>query len=366
MADVDTIIVGAGAVGLGVARALSVRGQGVYVLERNEGFGEETSARNSEVIHAGMYYPPGSIKAEACVRGAAMIYDYCGARGIRADRMGKLIVASDEAGVARLEELLERGRTNGVEDMEMMSPHAFRGIEPELHGVAAIWSPNSGIFDSHAYMLSLLGEVEEAGGALVRRSPFHSAARKNGEWHVLAGDGDPVIVTATNLIISAGLWASEAAKRVEGLEAHHIPKMSYARGNYFHYSGQQPFRHLIYPMPSAGGHGIHLTPDFAGQARLGPDVEEVDTIDYRVNAARKDVFADAIAKWWPSVDREKLTPDYAGIRPKIDDALKSFEDFRLVGEDQHGLSGLVCLFGIDSPGLTSSMALGERVADMLS
>jgi L-2-hydroxyglutarate oxidase LhgO len=366
MADVDAVIVGAGAVGLAIGRSLAVRGLSVIVLEKHAGFGEETSSRNSEVVHAGMYYPTGTLKARLCVAGARAIYEYCTPRGIAATPIGKLIVAPDANDVGPLEDLLARGNANGVEGMMMIDARAIKAREPEIDAQAAIYSPVSGIFDSHSYMLALLGDIEDHGGALARSTPFEGASYKGGAWHVRTGGAAPTTVSATHLILSAGLWSTHAAKRVEGLDMDHIPETFYARGNYFRYGGKAPFKHLIYPMPGATGLGIHVTPDMSGHARFGPDVQFIEAIDYRVDESRKQAFVDSIKAYWPSLDPDLLHPDYSGIRPKIGNAVKGFEDFKISGPEVHGLEGLITLFGIDSPGLTSSFAIGGYVADMIA
>lgn len=363
MADVDTVVVGAGAVGLAIGRALAKAGQSVIVLERHRGIGEEISSRNSEVVHAGLYYPPGSLKAALCAPGAHAIYAYCRARGIAAQQLGKIVVAPSDADVPALEQLADRARTNGVDGIELIDPAAIRALEPEVVAAAAILSPVSGIFDSHGYMLALLGEIEDAGGALARAAPFEGAAQAaDGSWTVRVGGEGAMALSTARLVLAPGLHASAAAQRVEGLDPASIPVTRYARGNYFRYAGKAPFRRLIYPMPSAGGLGIHVTPDLSGHARFGPDVQPVEALDYRVDESRRAAFAANIRAYWPGLDETLLQPDYAGIRPKIGNALKGFEDFRIDGPSGHGLAGLWCLYGIDSPGLTCSLLLGEHVA----
>jgi L-2-hydroxyglutarate oxidase LhgO len=366
VADIDAIIVGAGVVGLAVARALAVRGKSVILLEKNERFGEETSARNSEVIHAGMYYPTGSLKARLCVAGKHAMYQFCHERGISARAIGKLIVVPDEGAMAGLTSLYERGLANDIPDLTLADGATIATLEPEITAHAALVSPSSGIVDSHSYMLALLGVVEDHGGALARNAPFLGASPiAGGGFEVRVGGQEPMTLTANELILSAGLWSTGAGKAVEGLDPIHVPEVKFARGNYFTYGGKAPFSRLIYPMPSAGGLGIHLTPDMNGQARFGPDVQPVDDLDYRVDESQKPAFVASIQQYWPQMNPDLLTPDYTGIRPKVGNALKSFEDFRILDAHVHGLEGLVCLFGIDSPGLTSSFAIGEEVAARL-
>lgn len=364
MADIDVCIIGAGIVGLGVGRALALGGQSVIVLEKNHGFGEETSSRNSEVIHAGMYYPKDTLKARFCVRGNRMIYDYCAPRGIMANPITKFIVATNDSEIKGLEAILQKGNDNGVPDLEIWDGARVKTLEPALNAVAAIYSPTSGIVDSHSMMLGFLGDIEDSGGFLVKGTPFEHAERKDGVWHIKTGGESPTEITANALILSAGLWSEEVAKRVVGLE-NFVPKMRYGKGNYFRYMGKAPFSRLIYPLPTSTALGIHLTPDAAGHARFGPDMEESQTIDYHVDENKRDKFANSIRQYWSQVDEKLLSPDYAGIRPKIGNSLHDFEDFRILFSDTHSLDGLVCLFGIDSPGLTSSMAIGEYIAEKL-
>lgn len=365
MTDTDVIIVGAGAVGLAVGRALASRGQQVIVLEKNDRFGEETSARNSEVIHAGMYYPTGSLKARLCVAGKHAMYQFCAERGISARALGKLIVAPRPEDLPALKVIHDRGHANDIPDLEIIGPERIAQMEPEIVAAAAIWSPSSGIVDSHSYMLALLGVIEDHGGALARNAPFLGAVPIKGGFEVRVGGNEPMTLTTRQLVLSAGLWSTQAGRAVDGLDPALVPETKFAKGNYFTYGGKAPFKHLIYPMPSVGGLGIHVTPDMAGHARFGPDVQPVETLDYRVDETRKSIFAASIRAYWPKLDESLMQPDYTGIRPKIGNALTQFEDFRILDHTVHGLEGLVCLFGIDSPGLTSSFAIGEEVAQRL-
>lgn len=365
MADIDVLIIGAGMVGLAVGATIARTGKSVIIIDKNPSFGEETSSRNSEVIHAGMYYPTESLKAKLCVRGNQLIYDYCAKRGIMANPISKLILASNETEIPKLERIFDQGNINGVPNMRIIEGAEIEKLEPALNAKAAIFAPTSGIMDSHSIMLALLGEIEENGGALARNSNFESAEFKNGEWEVNVSGDEPIIIKASNLILSAGLWSQKVAENISGLNDKFVPKMKYAKGNYFRYLGKAPFSRLIYPIPNHGGLGIHLTPDAAGHARFGPDVEQVFNLDYRVNEARRTIFAQSIRSYWPALDEELLAPDYAGIRPKIGDNIEDFHDFEILDCDNHGLIGLICLFGIDSPGLTSSLAIGEYVAEKL-
>jgi L-2-hydroxyglutarate oxidase LhgO len=367
VADIDAIVVGAGAVGLAVGRALALAGKSVIVLEKNHSFGEETSSRNSEVIHAGMYYPTGSLKARHCVAGKHAMYQFCHERGISARAIGKLIVIPDSGAFPALTTLYDRGIANDIDDLEIVDAARIKTLEPAITAHAALLSPSSGIVDSHSYMLALLGIIEDHGGALARNAPFLGATSLvGGGFEVRVGGDEPMTLTTNKLILSAGLWSTSAGHAVEGLDPKHVPETKFAKGNYFTYGGKAPFSRLIYPMPSSGGLGIHLTPDMNGHARFGPDVQPVETLDYRVDESRKPAFVASIRDYWPQMDETLLTPDYTGIRPKVGNALHSFEDFRILDQSVHGLEGLVCLFGIDSPGLTSSFAIGEDVAARLA
>lgn len=357
--DFDAAIIGAGCVGLAIGRALAARGRSVAVLERHARFGEETSSRNSEVIHAGLYYPPGSLKARLCVEGKRALYAYGAERGFRAEAIGKLIVATAPEEIAALEHLLARGEANGVEGLTLIDGAAARRLEPELACDAAILSASSGLVDSHLYMLALLGDIEAAGGALVRSTPFERARRTGALWEVTAG-GEAF--TAGLLINAAGLAADHVAHRVEGLSPAQIPDVRFAKGDYFRVTGPMPFSRLIYPAPNPSGHGVHYTPMPDGRGRLGPDVEMIASPRYEVDEGKIAAFTEGAARYWPDVRRRTLLPDYVGVRPKIGAAPKGFEDFRIDGPEQHGLSGYFGLYGIDSPGLTSSFALGELVA----
>lgn len=365
MADIDVLIIGAGAVGLGIGAAIARTGKSVIIIDKNPSFGEETSSRNSEVIHAGMYYPTNSLKAQLCVRGNALIYEYCNNRGIMANPISKLILATNESEIPKLENIYNQGIANNVPNLKIIGHDEIKKLEPEIEAKAAIFAPTSGIMDSHSLMLAELGDIEDNGGALARNAPFVSAHFKNHEWIVKTGGSDEAQLSATNLILSAGLWSQNVANNIEGFPQNLVPNMKYAKGNYFRYSGKAPFSRLIYPIPNHGGLGIHLTPDAAGHARFGPDVEEVFELDYKVNESRREIFANSIKSYWPSIDEGLLVPDYSGIRPKIGKNIEDFVDFQILDESAHGMAGLIALFGIDSPGLTSSMAIGEYVCKMV-
>lgn len=361
---VDSVVVGAGVVGLAVARALALQGREVLLLEAANAIGTETSSRNSEVIHAGIYYPQGSLKARLCVQGKAMLYDYCAARGLPHSRCGKLIVATSEQQRAQLEGIRQRAAANGVQDLQWLTQGEALVLEPELECVAALLSPSTGIVDSHALMLALLGDLENAGGLLALNSPLAAAQCALNAIHLEAQDGTRI--SARTVVNAAGLHAPDLARRFAGLDPIHIPHAAYAKGSYFTLSGRAPFSHLIYPVPEAAGLGVHLTLDLGGQAKFGPDVQWVDgPDDLVVDASRAQVFYAEVRKYWPGLRDGALAAGYAGIRPKIHGPQESAADFLIQGPEQHGVAGLVNLFGIESPGLTSALAIGTYVAGML-
>jgi len=364
--DIDCVVVGAGVVGLAVARALALSGREVIVLEAGEGIGTGISSRNSEVIHAGIYYPSGSLKAQLCVEGKHRLYAYCDERGISHQRLGKLIVATDDAQRSALQGLLEQGLRNGVDDLQWLDAAQAQQLEPALSCVAALWSPSTGIIDSHGLMLALQGDVEACGGSLALHSPLLSARCIDQGFELHVGGSEPMTLSCRELINCAGLSAPEVASRIAGLPAQHVPPARLCKGSYFSFSGRAPFRHLVYPAPESAGLGVHMTLDLGGQARFGPDVEWVDAQDYRVDPARADGFYAAIRRYWPGLPDNSLQPAYSGIRPKISGPGEPAADFRISGLVEHGVAGLVNLFGIESPGLTSCLALAERVLDALT
>jgi len=363
--NVETIVIGAGVVGLAIARSLALTGREVLVLEREDLIGSITSARNSEVIHAGIYYPRDSLKAEMCVAGRRMLYDYCAANGVEARRCGKLIVACTPDEVAQFAAIARRARENGVEDLREIPAAQARAMEPELACEGALLSPSTGIVDSHNYMLALLGEAEAHGAMLVLNTPVDRIAVHGNRFLVRTGGGEPMELLAREVVNSAGLDAPGLARAMDGLPAAAAPRQWIAKGNYFSLSVRAPFSHLIYPAPVASGLGIHLTLDLRGRARFGPDVEWIDEIDYSVDPARGDSFYGAIRRYWPGLPDGTLRPDYCGIRPKLSRGGKHADDFRIDGAMAHGLPGYVGLYGIESPGLTASLAIGDRVAEML-
>ena len=360
MNDADALVVGAGVIGLAVARALALAGRSVIVVEARAAFGEETSSRNSEVIHSGIYYPTGSLKARLCVEGRARLYEFCESHGVAHARCGKLIVAPDESELAGLEGLARRGAANGVDGLRLLSGAEARAMEPALACVGALHAPSTGILDSHGYMLALRGDAEAAGAAFAFRAPFVEARLSGEGFDAEIGGDEPTRVKVGALINCAGLAASRVARAIEGAGA--VPETLNAKGNYFALAGRAPFRRLIYPAPQTHGLGVHLTFDLAGQARFGPDVEWVETLDYAVNPERGRGFAAAIRRYWPGLPDDALSPAYSGVRPKISGPNDPAADFRIDGPEAHGTPGLVNLYGIESPGLTSSLAIAEEVA----
>ncbi len=362
MDSVDCVVIGAGVVGLAVARALALAGREVVILEAEDAIGTHTSSRNSEVIHAGIYYPKGSRKARACVAGRHRLYEYCATHGVPHRRCGKLIVATSDSQKEELQSIKAKAHANGVTDVvEIPAAEAMR-MEPALHCVAALHSPSTGIIDSHALMLAYQGDAEAAGAMLALKSPLERA--------FIAGDGFELQIANTKikaklLINSAGLRAPSIARLIEGFPADHIPAEYYAKGNYYSLAGKPPFSRLVYPVPEPGGLGVHVTLDLAGQARFGPDVEWVDAIDYQVDARRAERFYAAIRRYWPALRDGALAPGYAGIRPKISGPKEPAADFLVQGPAEHGVPGLVNLFGIESPGLTASLALADDVTKLL-
>ena len=365
MEKIECVVIGAGVVGLAVARALALQGREVMVLEAVDAIGTGTSSRNSEVIHAGIYYPQGSLKASLCVKGKAMLYDYCAARGIGHSRCGKLIVATTGEQVAQLQGIIKKAAANGVHDLVLITREEAQAMEPRLQCVAAVHSPSTGIVDSHALMLALQGDLENTGGLVVLNSPLAHAHCAPNAITLIATDGTEL--QARLVVNSAGLQAQALARRFAGLDPHQVPPSYYAKGNYFTLAGRSPFSRLIYPVPEAAGLGVHLTIDLGGQAKFGPDVQWVASADdLVVDPARGDAFYAEVRKYWPELKDGALVPGYAGMRPKIQAPHEAAKDFLIQGPAAHGVHGLVNLFGIESPGLTSSLAIGEHVAQLLT
>jgi L-2-hydroxyglutarate oxidase LhgO len=365
--DFDATVVGAGAVGLACGRALAKRGLSVLVLEKEPHIGQGVSSRNSEVIHGGLYYPTGSLKARFCVEGRRALYAFLDSHKVDYRRCGKLVVATEAAEVDRIEAIFRQATTNGVEGLDHLTGAQARALEPALNAHAAILSPESGVFDSHGYMLALQGEIEDAGGSVVVSTPFERAEPLAGGGFTLTAGGEGGATLTTRLLVTApGLASQAVAARIEGYPADRIPAGHFGKGVYFRLTGKAPFDRLIYPPPIAGALGTHYRKDLGGQAVFGPDLVFIETEDYSVDPAKADEFAHYIRRFWPGLPDGALTPDYAGIRPKLHGPGEPQPDFQLHGRDVHGLDGLVALFGIESPGLTSSLAIGEAVSDMLT
>lgn len=366
MERVDVVVVGAGVVGLAVARALALAGREVIVLEAAEAIGTATSSRNSEVVHAGIYYPPGSLKARFCVAGKRALYAYCGERGIPYRRCGKLLVATDARQLPKLEALRAQAEANGVTDLARLTAAEASAMEPALRCVAAYLSPSTGIVDSHAFMLALRGDAEANGAALAFRSPLERGRVRDDGIALEVGGAEPMQVLARTVVNSAGLHAPRVAASITDFPPAHVPPTYYAKGNYYSLLGRPPFARLVYPMPNEAGLGVHITIDLGGQARFGPDVEWIDRIDYDVDPRRADGFYAAIREYWPGLRDGQLAPGYAGIRPKIVGPDAKAADFVVQGPREHGVPGLVNLFGIESPGLTAALAIGDYVGSLVA
>lgn len=365
--DFDAVVVGAGAVGLACGRALARRGQAVLVLEKEDHIGQGVSSRNSEVIHGGLYYPTGSLKARLCVEGRRALYAYLDDHKIDAWKCGKLVVATEEAETMRIEAIFGQATINGVEKLEHLTGAQARALEPELNAHAAILSPESGVFDSHGYMLALQGEIEDAGGSVVVSAPFEGAeSLPGGGFSVRVGGEGATTLTARLLVTAPGLSAQGVAAAIEGYPAALIPARHLGKGVYFRLTGKAPFDRLVYPPPIPGALGTHYRKDLGGQGVFGPDLAWVEAEDYAVDPSRRDEFVRYIRRFWPGVEADRLTPDYAGIRPKLHGPGEPQPDFQLHGAEIHGVDGLMALFGIESPGLTSSLAVGELVAERLN
>jgi L-2-hydroxyglutarate oxidase LhgO len=362
--EVDCIVVGAGVVGLAVARALALAGREVIILEAAEGIGTETSSRNSEVIHAGIYYPANSLMARFCVEGRRRLYSYCEEKGVPHRNCGKLIVATNEQEDALLAGIKQRAETNGVEGMRILAREEAVAMEPALRCTSALLSPMTGIIDSHAFMLALQGDAENAGAVPVFFSPVLGGRMIDRKIEIDVGGADPMTLRCRLLVNSAGLHAPDLARSIVGMPAARVPPAYYAKGNYFTLAGRSPFSRLIYPVPVPGGLGVHLTIDLGGQARFGPDVEWIDSIDYTVDPSRSDGFYEAVRRYWPGLKDGALQPGYAGIRPKIVPRGAPAQDFVVQGPQTHGVAGLINLFGIESPGLTASLAIAEHVLEV--
>jgi L-2-hydroxyglutarate oxidase LhgO len=362
----QVLVVGAGVVGLAIGRAAALRGHDVVVAEATSGIGNGVSSRNSEVVHAGIYYPTGSLRARHSTRGRRMLYEFCASHGVAHNKCGKLIVATNAGELAKVELLKTQGETNGVEALEMIGGNAARALEAELFCVGALSSPESGIIDSHGYMMALWGELEDRGGAIAFETPVEGMSFVKPRWHVKFGGREAGTVPFDAVVNSAGLGAQALARRIEGYPAAKVPRLVLAKGNYFGFAGKPVFSRLIYPTPVDGGLGVHVTLDLAGRVRFGPDVEWIDHESYTVDPHRADSFYDRIRAYWPGVPADSLVPDYCGIRPKLTGPGEPAADFMIAGEETHGMPRLMNLFGIESPGLTSSLSLAEEVVDRLA
>jgi L-2-hydroxyglutarate oxidase LhgO len=361
--SVECVVIGAGVVGLAVARALTLRGREVVILEAADCIGSGTSSRNSEVIHAGIYYPTGSAKARLCVAGKGKLYDYCETHGIEHRRLGKLIVATTEAQLDELNALRAKAVANDVHDLELIDAAKLHRMEPAVRGVAALLSPSTGIIDSHGYMLSLLGEAEAAGAMIAFNAPVTGGRVGNDGFVLEVGGAEPMTLRCRLLVNAAGLHAQAVARSITAIPE--VPPTRYCKGNYFALAGRSPFSRLVYPIPEAAGLGVHVTLDLAGQARFGPDVEWCEGLDYDVDPRRAARFAEAIRTYFPDLKDEMLLPAYSGIRPKLHGQGEAVADFLIQGPAAHGVPGLVNLYGIESPGLTASLAIAEEAAALL-
>ena len=368
--EADVVVIGAGVIGLASARALARAGREVIVLESEDQIAMHTSSRNSEVIHAGLYYAKGSLKARHCMNGRRMLYAYLDAHGVTVKRCGKFVVAvGDEAG--GLQGIVDRAEANGVEQLSVIDGAAVRKIEPALSAsvTGAIVSPVSGIFDSHAYFLALQGELEDAGGSIAFGTPLHSGAVETGHVRLETGGASPATIRARTVVNAGGHHAIKIAAAIDGPHTAGLPQPHYVKGSYFTIQGHTPFSRLIYPMPTSSSLGLHLTIDMAGRGKLGPDAEWLPDdarppFDYRVDPARAKLFHAEVTRFWPGLTIERLSPDYAGVRPKLVPQGAPSGDFRIEGPETHGSAGLINLLGIESPGLTSSLSIAEHVAEL--
>ena len=363
--EVETIIVGAGVVGLAIAREIAQAGNEVIVLEAENAIGTGISSRNSEVIHAGIYYTPGSLKAKLCRPGRDEIYEYCETHAIEYHRVGKLIVATSEDELKVLKKIQSNAEANGVEDLQLLDRNQSSAMEPALECAGAIFSPSTGIIDSHSYMLALQGDAETSGAVIALSSPVEKTTLSDNWITIHIGGADPLSLKCRNFINAAGLNAQTVASNIEGFPVEHIPPLYYAKGNYFTLSGKSPFQKMIYPVPAKAGLGVHSTIDLAGQTKFGPDVQWIDSPNYTVDIGRTNDFYVAIRRYWPELSDNSLQPGYVGIRPKLVPKGVPIGDWGIKGPEHHGIKGIVNLFGIESPGLTSSLAIAKYVSKLL-
>ncbi len=362
---IDCAVIGAGVVGLAIARELSLAGREVIILEAEEAIGTHTSSRNSEVIHAGIYYPQNSLKARFCVEGKHLLYSYCREREIPHQQIGKVIVATDESERDAVGSYIDKAAANGVNDLRWLSAQELSEMEPALRAVAGVFSPSTGIIDSHALMLSLQGDAENAGAIVVFKSPVESGRVTNDGIELEVGGAEPMSIVCNSIVNSAGLRAPDVARLINGLPEDSIPQAYFAKAHYYTLSGKSPFNHLVYPVARTAFLGVHVTLDLGGQARFGPDLDWIDDIDYTFDDSREPLFYEAIRRYWPDLQDGQLQPGYTGIRPKISGPNEAAADFRVDGPENHGIAGLVNLFGIESPGLTSSLAIATYVNSLL-
>jgi L-2-hydroxyglutarate oxidase LhgO len=362
---IECAVIGAGVIGLAVARALALQGREVIILESEEAIGMATSSRNSEVIHAGIYYDTGSLKAKLCVEGKHALYDYCESHGVPHKRCGKLIIASHDGQLDKLKALQQKAINNDVMDLIWQDQQTTLAMEPALSAVASLLSPSTGLIDSHSLMLAYQGDAEANGTMIAFNSPVLGGAIIDNGIRLDVGGEAPMALECQVVINSGGLHAQAIAGSLEGFPAEHVPETHYAKGNYFTLTGKSPFTHLIYPIPEDAGLGVHLTMDLGGQARFGPDVEWVEEIAYEVDPSRGEKFYDAVRSYWPDLEDNALQPGYSGIRPKLKGPGNPPMDFRFNGPSDHGVQGLVNLFGIESPGLTASLAIADEVINRL-
>jgi len=362
MESVDCVVIGAGVIGLAVGSALANRGLEVVVVESAGAIGTGTSSRNSEVIHAGLYYPTGTLKASLCVAGRQMLYRYCEEKGIRHRRIGKLIVATTGDELPVLEKYLAQARANGVEDLRWVDPAETAELEPNVRCVRALLSPSTGIIDSHEYLLALQGDLEAKGGQVVLNSHVTRVGRTGDGFAIFTGDATAPATRCRQLVNAAGLHAQGVAATIDGLQKPAIPRQFLARGHYYTLSGKSPFNRLVYPVAESGGLGIHVTLDLAGTARFGPDVQWLQSIDYSFNGDTREKFAAAIRRYYPALDDSRLQPGYTGIRAKLSGPGEPAADFVIQGPAEHRVPGLVNLYGIESPGLTAALAIADEVA----
>jgi L-2-hydroxyglutarate oxidase LhgO len=363
---VQVLVIGAGVIGLAVARAAALAGHDVTVAEKTGGIANGVSSRNSEVVHGGLYYPTNSLRARHCVRGRRLLYEFCASHGVGHRKCGKLIVATDDAELAKVATIMKQGELNGVEGLEMIGGNSARALEGELSCIGALLSPESGIVDSHAFMQALWGELEDRGGMIAFETTVERISRQAGHWRVQFSGQDAGTLDFDAVVNAAGLGAQTLARRIEGYPAEKVPRLVLAKGNYFSFAGRPAFSRLVYPTPVDGGLGVHVTLDMAGRMRFGPDVEWIAEENYSVDPKRADAFYARIRGYWPGLPDRSLVPDYCGIRPKLTGPGEPAADFMIAGPNAHGIPRLVNLFGIESPGLTSSLSIAEEVVSYLT